>query len=64
MVRGGGNNMLEETGFIAREEGDEFLILWCPRCTEEIIFTQLADPAVVRETANSHADRCAIRRVK
>lgn len=56
--------MLEETGFIAHEEGDEFLILTCPRCSEEIIFTQLADPVTVREAANSHGDRCAIRRVR
>ena len=50
--------MLEETGFIAREEGDEFLILTCPGCNSNIIFTQRADPAVIHEAANNHADRC------
>jgi hypothetical protein len=51
--------MLEETGFITREEGDEFLILTCPACRKRIIFTQQADPGVIRETASTHAGRCA-----
>lgn len=54
--------MLEETGFGAREERDEFLILTCPRCAKDIMFTQHADPVAVRETASNHAHRCAQRR--
>jgi hypothetical protein len=50
--------MLEETGFIAREEGDEFLILTCPECHTRIIFTQRVDSAVIHETANNHVGRC------
>lgn len=33
---GGGTSMLEETGFLAREDGDEFLILTCPRCDDNL----------------------------
>lgn len=54
--------MLEETGFSAREEGDEFLILTCPRCAKDIMFTQHADPVVIRETAGNHAHRCSTQR--
>ncbi len=50
--------MLEETGFIAREEGDEFLILTCPWCWQDMIFTQRADPVVIREAATTHVDHC------
>lgn len=51
--------MLEETGFFAREEGDEFLVLTCPRCSKNIIFTQRADPADICEAAATHTYRCA-----
>lgn len=50
--------MLEETGFIAREEGDEFLILTCPRCSKDMIFTQRADLAVICEATSTHTYRC------
>lgn len=50
--------MLEETGLIAHEEGDEFLILTCPGCDADIIFAQRADPTVIQEMAKSHAGRC------
>ena len=54
--------MLEETGFIAREEGDEFLVLTCPGCMKEIVFTQLADPHILRETATRHVVGCGAHR--
>lgn len=50
--------MLEETGFIAREEGDEFLVLTCPGCSKTIIFTQQTDPMAIRVATDIHADRC------
>jgi hypothetical protein len=56
--------MLEETGFLAREELDDFLILTCPRCGEDIVFTQRADPAAIRETAQRHTGRCSARRAE
>lgn len=56
--------MLEETGFIAHEEGDEFLILTCPKCGTDIIFTQRADPVVIREAAGRHAGRCGVNRLQ
>ena len=51
--------MLEDTGFIAREEGDEFLVLTCPECHRDIIFTQRVDPVVIRESTHTHADHCS-----
>ena len=56
--------MFEETAFGVREEADDFLILTCPWCTEDIMFTQFADPGVVRETVNHHAQRCSAGRVR
>jgi hypothetical protein len=53
--------MLEDTGFNVREETDDFLILTCPWCAEDIMFTQFADPSAIRETANRHADHCVAR---
>lgn len=50
--------MLEETGFIAREEGDEFLVLTCPGCSTTIVFTQRTDPMAIRVATDIHADRC------
>lgn len=51
--------MLEEMGLIAREEGDEFLILTCPGCNTRMIFTQRVEPTVIHEEATNHAGRCA-----
>ncbi len=50
--------MLTDFGFIAREEGDDFLILTCPGCTKDIMFTQFVDPAVIHTTVNTHVDHC------
>lgn len=46
MVQEEGSGVLEGTGFIAREEGDDFF----------------ADPIVIKETANNHAAHCTGKR--
>jgi hypothetical protein len=50
--------MLEETGFIAREEGDEFLVLTCPECSTSIVFTQRVDLLAIRVATDTHTNRC------
>ena len=50
--------MFTDFGFIAREEGDDFLILTCPGCTTDIMFTQFVDPVVIHTTVNAHVDHC------
>src|SRR2546428_181009 len=53
--------MLTDFDFIAREEGDDFLILTCPGCTTHIMFTQFVDPVVIHTTVHTHVDHCAAR---
>jgi hypothetical protein len=54
--------MLTDFGFFAREEGDDFLILTCPGCTTDIMFTQFVDPVVIHTTVNTHVNHCAAQR--
>ena len=51
--------MHKDFGFSVREEGDDFLILTCPCCTKDIMFTQFVDPVVIRNAVNRHANHCA-----